>query len=301
MDLSIVIPSFNGERLLPELLSDIGRALGSGLSWEVIVADDASTDSSVPLIRGGYPWVKLIEGKENLGFGGNCNRGGEASRGEFLAFVNTDIRFDSDPFLPLIEALASDASLFALMPLIFAEGLNRIENLNRIWKRRGLVWLRPRLDLPLSHVPEVQSALERQAVVPAPLCGAFFVCRRGLFDELGGFAREFGPAYWEDVDLGLRAEAGQYGVAVVPRILVRHLHSRTMDTALGDRRKRSLLLRNQALLIERHLDRLAPLPWYRWYLALRLPQRILAGELATAASYWRLICGCRRKRSYARM
>jgi len=265
------------------------------------VADDASTDSSVSTIRSRYPWVKLIEGKENLGFGGNCNRGAEQSRGEFLAFVNTDIRFDSDPFSPLLKVLAADSSLFAIMPLVFAEGLGGVEDLNVIWKRRGLVWLKPRENLPLADAGEVQSALAGQAAVPAPLCGAFFVCRRQLFRELGGFAREFAPAYWEDVDLGLRAQAAQYEVAVAPQVLVRHLHSQTMDRALGERRKRSLLLRNQALLIERHLDWLAPLPWYRWYLALRLPQRLLAGEMATAASYWRLILGCRRRQRYARM
>lgn len=289
MDLSVVIPNFNGEELLPGLLGCLRRALQDLPGCEVVVADDASTDGSLSLLRREYPWVSVVAGNSNLGFGGNCNRGAEASQGRFLAFVNSDIRFDRDPFTPLLVLLRSKPDLFAVMPLVFAKSLGRVENLNTIWKSRGLVWLRPREELPVADVRKLQSALKGQDTVPAPLCGAFFVCRRRMFAELGGFAPEFAPAYWEDLDLGLRAEAEGYEVAVAPHVLVEHLHSRTMDRALGDRRKRSLLLRNQALLLERHLHRLAPLPWYRWYLAWRLPQRIFAGELATAAGYLRLI------------
>ncbi|OPX23706.1 MAG: hypothetical protein B1H03_00800 [Planctomycetales bacterium 4484_113] len=289
MHLSIVIPNFNGEKLLPDLLTALRDVVDNVPLSEVIVADDASTDESISLIRASYPWVRIVEGERNLGFGGNCNRGAEAAGGEFLAFVNSDIRLDNDPFAPLLDLLTRKREVFAVMPLIFAEGLGRVENVNTIWKRRGLVWLRSRDELPLADIGRLQLALEGEAPVPVPLCGAFFVCRRELFRQLGGFASEFAPAYWEDVDLGLRAEEAGYKVAVAPQVVVRHLHSQTMDQVMTDRRKRSLLLRNQALLMERHLETLRPLPWFRWYLALRLPQRMLAGHCATVASYLRLI------------
>ena len=64
---SIVIPNFNGEKLLKANLPSIIRALkykGNNI-YEVIVVDDFSGDGSVELIKGMFPDVKLIKHKVN--------------------------------------------------------------------------------------------------------------------------------------------------------------------------------------------------------------------------------------------
>ena len=51
-DVSIIIPLFNEEESLPELTDRIGKVMAAeGLSYEVLMVDDGSTDSSWEVIR----------------------------------------------------------------------------------------------------------------------------------------------------------------------------------------------------------------------------------------------------------
>jgi hypothetical protein len=78
---------------------------------------------------------------------------------------------------------------------------------------------------------------------------------------------------------------------VCPSAVAQHMHSQTMDRVLGDIGKRKRLLRNQALFLRRNLDLLKPVHCYRWYLLLRIPQRMFSGEWGTIAPYLSLIFG----------
>jgi GT2 family glycosyltransferase len=286
MRLSVIIPNYNGEKLLAVLLPQVLRALASApYAWEIIVSDDVSTDGSCALVEREFPQVKLACGEANVGFGGNCNRGAEQARGECLAFVNSDVEIDTDVFTPLLECLSP--SLFAVMPLVFAEGLGRVENVQELWISRGLPWLRPVPGIPLENPASTAAHLEAPSQVQ--LCGAFFVCHARLFRELGGFSPEFGRAYWEDVDLGVRARKLGYETMVCPAATVLHRHSITMDEVLGDRGKRRNMLRNQAVFLRRNLDALRPVPLFRLYLLLRIPQRLLSGDFAAAGEYCRVL------------
>ena len=293
MRLSVIIPNYNGERLLPRLMPQILAFLSSApYASEVIVADDASTDSSVALLRRDYPSVRIVEGKGNAGFGGNCNRGATQAQGEYLVFANSDIILEGNPFTPLLDALDAAPDAFAAMPLVYAAPLKRVENVQEIWISRGLPWLRAIPGLPVEDVSMLQAALVGKAQ-EAALCGAFFACRRSRFNKLGGFSPAFGRAYWEDVDVGCRAKAMGFATFVVPSALVRHEHSQTMDAVLGDVGKRRRMLRNQAVFLRRNLALLKPIPNYRLYLMLRIPQRALSGDWSTIAPYLSLIFGKR--------
>jgi len=291
MRLSVIIPNYNGEQLLPPLLDAVVGALAAArYSWETVVSDDASTDGSCSLISAQYPQVKLVRAIRNVGFGENCNLGASVASGEFLAFVNNDIRFGCDVFSPLIEQLSVRPGVFAVMPLIYALPLRRVENLQELWLSKGLPWLRPVSGMPVGDVALATEALQGKPL-SVPLCGAFFCCRRKHFGELGGFASVFGRAYWEDVDLGCRARRLGLDTVVVPGITVEHLHSQTMDEALGVEGKRARLLRNQALFLARNLDLLKPVPGYRLHLLLRVFQRLAGRDWRLAPLYLRLALG----------
>ncbi len=157
---------------------------------------------------------------------------------------------------------------------------------------RGLPWLRAIPGIPVEDLTSLQTALAGK-VVEAALCGAFFACKRSVFNKLGGFSPAFGRAYWEDVDLGCRAKALGMKTIVVPSVLVRHEHSQTMDAVFGDVGKRRRMLRNQAVFLRRNLALLKPVTNYRLYLLLRIPQRIFSGDWCTIAPYLSLIFGKR--------
>ncbi len=89
VDLSVVIVSYNTAELLRDCLSSI-FAETSGISFEVVVVDNASTDASAAMVAEQFPAVELVALGENLGFARACNLGAERARGRDLLLLNPD-------------------------------------------------------------------------------------------------------------------------------------------------------------------------------------------------------------------
>ncbi|HLN14152.1 MAG TPA: glycosyltransferase, partial [bacterium] len=88
VDISIIIPAYNHCEVTKDCLLSIVRST-AGLSYEVIVVDDGSTDETSEML-GQVEGLIQIRNDVNLGFIGSCNRGAAAARGEFLVFLNND-------------------------------------------------------------------------------------------------------------------------------------------------------------------------------------------------------------------
>ncbi len=91
MDCSIIITSKDTKKLLSDCIASIYRSLeGTGITAEIIVVDNGSTDGTVPMIRKSFPKVILIPNKENAGFGKANNQGIAKSKGEYILLLNSD-------------------------------------------------------------------------------------------------------------------------------------------------------------------------------------------------------------------
>lgn len=87
MRFSVIIPNWNGAKHLPTCLDSL-RAQ-TWRDFEVIVADNASTDNSMTVLAQ-YPEVHVLRLERNYGFTGACNAGLRHGRGEFLVLLNND-------------------------------------------------------------------------------------------------------------------------------------------------------------------------------------------------------------------
>lgn len=84
---SVIIPAYNR---LPYLMEALDSVWGQEFTdYEVIVVDDGSTDGTIEFIKKAQPGVLLIE-QPNQGPGVARNRGFEAARGEYIAFLDSD-------------------------------------------------------------------------------------------------------------------------------------------------------------------------------------------------------------------
>ncbi len=90
-EVSIIVPVYNHISLTLECLRSIAEHTGGGVSYEVLVADDASTDSSAAVLAG-IPNLTLIRNVSNLGFLRNCNRALQHVRGKYVLFLNNDVQ-----------------------------------------------------------------------------------------------------------------------------------------------------------------------------------------------------------------
>lgn len=91
MDLSIIIVSYNTKKLTHDCLASVIKSLkGSGVSWEIILVDNVSTDGTRQMLKEKFPKVTTIFNKENVGFGRANNQGIQASSGEYVLLLNSD-------------------------------------------------------------------------------------------------------------------------------------------------------------------------------------------------------------------
>lgn len=91
LDVSIIIVSFNTKALLHDCLESLMRSMkGNGVSYEIIVVDNVSTDGTREMIKKKFPNVKTILNTENAGFGKGNNQGIRIANGEYILLLNTD-------------------------------------------------------------------------------------------------------------------------------------------------------------------------------------------------------------------
>lgn len=92
MDLSIIIPVYNVEKFLPKCLNSVVVNEWSGITYEIIVVDDASPDGSLRIAKEfsiKYPQIKIIS-QENRGLGGARNTGVRKAGGSYVFFLDSD-------------------------------------------------------------------------------------------------------------------------------------------------------------------------------------------------------------------
>lgn len=218
---SIVIPNYNGEKILPRLLTSINSARDNRDNniLETIVVDDCSKDGSVEIIKNNFPWVRLIKHKKNRGFSSSVNTGVRSSKGNLVALLNTDIVVEGD-FLKSVFKHFNENKTFAVSFNEKKYGPSRGIFENGFIVHRGL-------------------SPSKEAVSTFWVSGGSGVFRRDLFIKLGGMDEKlFSPFYWEDVDLSYRALKRGYKLLWDPLCIVEHEHEATISKiALGKRRR----------------------------------------------------------------
>lgn len=97
IQLSAVVPVYNEEGVLEELVEDLGRELSSLVGeFEVIVVDDASTDGTPRILERlaqDRPWLHVHRAGQNTGHGPSVSRGLALARAEWIFQIDSDGQF----------------------------------------------------------------------------------------------------------------------------------------------------------------------------------------------------------------
>jgi len=208
MQLSVVIPNYNGINLLRKRLPQVLKNVSSA---EVVVVDDASTDDSVSLIKSNFPHVKLIEKATNTGFASSVNLGVKAATGDVILLLNTD----AVPQLNFLTHLAphfSDSMVFAVTCLD-----ESIEGGKTVERGRGIG------SFKHGFLVHARGGTNKTNTLWAS--GGSSAFRKSLWEKLGGMDEMYDPFYWEDIDLSYRALKSGYIIIFEPKSLVRHEHA----------------------------------------------------------------------------
>lgn len=212
---SVVLLSHNRPRMVGRALESIVRQ--SLRDREIIVVDNRSDASDeIRRVVSGFPEVRLVRAKTNLGFTGGMNLGLQHASGHYVFLTEDDIVAEPD----CLEMLHAHAETHPETGLL--SGLLLDERDGTILSAGGEVFLGPRYSLRIFGRGEQDRGqfLEPFDVTYVP-CGVAFA-PRGLLLRLGGF-REDMFLYCEDVDLCLRVARYDYKITIVPRAKFMHL------------------------------------------------------------------------------
>jgi GT2 family glycosyltransferase len=234
---SVIVPVYNRAALTAQCLDALLGVSNELATTEVIVVDDASSDSTARVLADRAERLEVVRHDQSSGFAASCNDGAAAATGEWVAFLNNDTIPQEGWLDALLRyALSRERIGFVGAKLLFP---------NDTVQHAGVVFAR---DLSPHHIyagfraddPVVNKSRRFQVVTGA--CG---VIRRALFEELGGFDTGFVNGY-EDIDLCLRLRRLGYEVHYCHESVVYHLESATRDDVLNRQ--------NHELFLERWSD-----------------------------------------------
>lgn len=238
-EVSIIVPVYNN--LLDTMLCLASVLECGGPGFEVIVADDASTDETARVVGGIGGVVRHLRQGGNLGFLRNCNGAVAAARGRHVVLLNNDTLVLPGWLEALLAPFERDGVGLVGAKLINWDGT--LQEAGGIYWRDGSAW-------NFGRGGDVR-APQFNYLKDVDYCsGAAIALPRAVWDALSGFDEHYLPAYCEDADLAFRVRAMGLRCLYQPRAEVVHHEGRShgRDVASGGK---AYQIANQAKLRER--------------------------------------------------
>ena len=121
IDVSICIVSWNTSSLIKQCLQSIYK-FTSGISFEVVIVDNGSTDGTIEMIQTDFPQCHLIKSSENLGFTKGNNLAVKNSSGRYILYLNPDTELISNSIYMMVKFLDENSDYGAVGPrLVFQD------------------------------------------------------------------------------------------------------------------------------------------------------------------------------------
>ena len=105
---SFIVPLFNHVQQTQEMLDSLLAHMPAGLEFEILLADDASTDGTAAwLATLRHPQIKTLRSEVNRGYAANNNAAARQAKGEVLALLNNDLLLQAGWLPPMLDLLLS--------------------------------------------------------------------------------------------------------------------------------------------------------------------------------------------------
>lgn len=238
---------------------------------EVMVVDNSPTerDGVGERLRRDFPWIRVIEVEENLGFGRANNVGYALGRGDYVLFLNPDTVVNAAALEHCLARLETEPEIGLISPkLVLADGAMDLacrRGIPTLWdgfcRASGLAGKWPRVRLfagyNLTHLPEGES------YEVGAINGAFMMGSRRLLDEHvapdGAVFDERFFMYGDDLDLCIRVGRAGFRIVYDGRVQITHLKGTSVAKDF-DGMSRAIFDANR----EVFLKHFARSTWARW-------------------------------------
>lgn len=249
MKLSVVIVSYNVRPFLTACLDSVQQAL-EGIEGEVFVVDNHSDDDSVEVVARDYPWVHLINNRENLGFSKANNIAIRQAQGEYILLLNPDTVVSADTLRGVLAFMDEHPQAGgAGVKMHNADGTLAPESRRAI--PTPFVAAKKMLGFSkryyMSYLPWDEPA---QIEV---VSGAFMMLRSKAINQVGLLDEDF-FMYGEDIDLSYRLLKGGWQNWYLPYDIV---HYKGQSTSKSDFRYVHVFYQAMLIFFRKHYNHLS--------------------------------------------
>ena len=248
---AIVILNWNGEKLLTEFLPSVIE--NSQLDdVEIIVADNASSDNSINVLKSKYPTVKIIQLDKNYGFTGGYNRALKQIEANYYILLNSDIAAGKNWLTPLINEMDNNPTTAICVPKI--KSYRQSTHFEYAGAAGGYI---DKYGFPFckgrifNQIEEDYGQYNKSSSI-FWASGAALMIRAKLYAECGGLDEDF-FAHMEEIDLCWRLKNRGWDIKYISDSEVFHLGGATLD--YKNPRKVYLNFRNNLFLLTKNLPK----------------------------------------------
>ncbi|WP_339886950.1 glycosyltransferase family 2 protein [uncultured Flavobacterium sp.] len=245
--IAVVILNWNGEKLLQQFLPSI---IQYSENASIYVADNASTDTSIAILKRDFPTVKVIQNKENYGFAKGYNEALKFVEEPYYALVNSDIEVTANWLNSIIELFDKETKTAIIQPKILdfkkKSHFEYAGAAGGFIDKYGYPFCKGRI---FDTIEEDKGQYDDKTEI-FWASGACFFIRKEVYHELEGFDADF-FAHQEEIDLCWRAFNLGYIAKYTSKSLVYHVGGATLDVA--NPRKTFLNFRNSLFMLVKNL------------------------------------------------
>jgi GT2 family glycosyltransferase len=231
MDLSVIIVSYNVKDFLEQSLLSVRKA-SHGISAEIIVADNNSTDGTCSMIEKNFPDVRLIRNTVNRGYAAANNQALREASGRYMLLLNPDTIVGEDTFSRCIGFMDNRPDTGALgVMMVDGRGKYLPESKRAlpspgaaIFKMTGFHYLFPRSGIFNRYYHGDLDKMKTSQV--EVIAGAFMFLKREAVIKTGLLDEDF-FMYGEDIDYSLRLLKAGYQNYYYPETRIVHFKGRS--------------------------------------------------------------------------
>jgi len=249
MSTAIVILNWNGEKYLEQFLPVLIQNTQIS-DVEIFVADNASTDSSLLMLKEKFPTVRVIVLDKNYGFAGGYNKALAQIKSDYYVLLNSDVEVTQGWLQPLIKYMDEHSEVAACQPKVRA--FHRRTHFEHAGAAGGFI---DRFGFPFCRGRVLGLAEEDKGQYDDVIdvfwaTGACLMARSEAYWKVGGLDDEF-FAHMEEIDLCWRIKSRGLRIVCIPESVVYHIGGGTLN--VESPHKTYLNFRNNLLMLYKNL------------------------------------------------
>ncbi|MDX2303479.1 MAG: glycosyltransferase family 2 protein [Microscillaceae bacterium] len=252
--LAVVILNYNGKHWLEQFLPSV---VAHSQGFEIVVADNASTDDSIPFLQVNYPQIHILILEKNWGFAEGYNRALAQIQSEYYVLLNSDVEVTPHWIEPLLDLLEANPEIVACQPKMLA--YYQKNEFEYAGAAGGFVdrWGYPFCRGRLFDTMETDQGQYNDTSEIFWASGACLFIRGEIYQQIGGLDGDF-FAHMEEIDLCWRLKNAGHKIFFVSQSVIYHVGGGTLSSS--NSRKTFLNFRNNLALLCKNLplQRLIP-------------------------------------------